>query len=311
MSRGARELSESGMYHIRCKSYKEAQLFKDDEDKEVYLNLLKLYQEIFMCSIYSYTLMSNHVHLFIDAKGFSISKFMHSLNYAYAKYYKSKYERDGSVFLGRYKSTVVKTANYATTLATYIHKNSKDIEGFFGCEENYVYSSYGVYAGLHEDTRELLDVRFMKGLFQIENDKEFHLAYYQFVKNKEGIYSYNSNIDITTIETDKVSFERTFIESEIIDEVKENFDNVNVEKDKLSESEYLIIYFLRAMCCYTYNDICRLFVKQKVEDCLMFVKRGLGIFKSQIRAKNIFYGLLEKKFKIDLTSRKFMGIVPS
>lgn len=297
MCRFARKESETGMYHIICKSYVDSPLFREDKDKEVYLNLLKFYMEAFLCSIYSYTLMSTHLHLFIDAKGFPISKFMQSLNSSYAIYYKCKYKREGSVFLRRFKSKVVENASYATSLSSYIHKNAKDIEGFFGCEENYVYSSYGIYAGLIEDKRGIIDMKFMKGLFQIDNDKEFQLAYLEFVKNKCGILNYDRYIDITTIETEKISFERNFTADEIIEEVEEKYGKVDVEKEKLSDAEYLVIYFLRAMSCYTYSEICKLFVRQKIENCLVLVQRGMMRFRQNEVFQSIFYSLIKRKIK--------------
>jgi hypothetical protein len=54
MPRVARKKSPDSIYHIMSKSISEINLFKDDDDKKKYLELLKRYQDIFYFKIYAY-----------------------------------------------------------------------------------------------------------------------------------------------------------------------------------------------------------------------------------------------------------------
>ena len=81
-----------------CKSISEVDLYRDFEDKEKYLSLMKKYKKLYNVKIYGYCLMDNHAHLLVDANGADISKVMHGINFSYAMYYNKKYQREGSSF---------------------------------------------------------------------------------------------------------------------------------------------------------------------------------------------------------------------
>jgi len=112
MPRKAREKSPESVYHIMCRSESQFWLFRDDEDKDYYLDLLKRYTDKYKSILYAYCLMDNHLHLHLDPKGFDVSKFMHSLNTAYVRYYNKKYQRHGHVFQERFQSKILLTDEY-------------------------------------------------------------------------------------------------------------------------------------------------------------------------------------------------------
>ena len=65
MPRAARELSESGRYHIMLRGINKQNIFENDEDKEKYISILTEYKEKCGFEIYGFCLMSNHIHLLI------------------------------------------------------------------------------------------------------------------------------------------------------------------------------------------------------------------------------------------------------
>ena len=84
MPRTARRKSCDSIYHIMVKSVGDSKLFKIDDDKEMYLGIIKKYQNIFNFKVYAYCLMDNHAHFMIDSNGSDISKFMQRINQSYA-----------------------------------------------------------------------------------------------------------------------------------------------------------------------------------------------------------------------------------
>jgi hypothetical protein len=57
MPRAARKKDPTAIYHAMCRSISEFDLFKEDDDKEYFLELLQRYKNKFQCKIYGYCLM--------------------------------------------------------------------------------------------------------------------------------------------------------------------------------------------------------------------------------------------------------------
>ena len=98
MPRKPRVKTDDSIFHIMCKSISEVTLFRDNEDKNKYLFLIKKYKTLYNFKIYGYCLMDTHSHLMIDANGSDISKVMHGINFSYAMYFNRKYKKRRTSF---------------------------------------------------------------------------------------------------------------------------------------------------------------------------------------------------------------------
>ena len=99
--------------------------FFNDTDYAVYLDKLKEYSKKYKVAVHSYVLMTNHVHLLMtpsDKKG--ISLLMQSLGSYYVRYINYTYNRTGTLWEGRYKSTLIDSDNYFLVVSRYIELNS-------------------------------------------------------------------------------------------------------------------------------------------------------------------------------------------
>ena len=161
MARLARLKSADAIFHIMCKSISEVDLYRDSDDKEMYLRLVKKYKKLYNVKIYGYCLMDNHAHLLVDANGADISKVMHGINFSYAMYFNKKYHRDGHLFKDRFKSKIVDNDQYLKTVSLYIHNNPTDIGQFKDCPEKYAFSSLGIYIGKRRDHFNIVDYGFV------------------------------------------------------------------------------------------------------------------------------------------------------
>ncbi|WP_425448330.1 transposase [Dethiothermospora halolimnae] len=171
MPRTARKKSAECIYHIMVKSVGGTRLFREDNNREMYLSIIKKYQNIFDFKLYAYCLMDNHGHLMIDASGADVSKFMHRINQSYAQRYNRMYKRKGHLFADRFRSEIIEDEKYLRVCFGYIHNNCKDIPGWKGKEERYPYSSFGIYMGLVENKYSILDMSFMLSLFSQDSRK--------------------------------------------------------------------------------------------------------------------------------------------
>jgi putative transposase len=179
MPRTARIKSPIGIYHVMIRSISEIDLFKSDEDKNKYLEILKKYQSTFLFKVYSYCLMSNHAHFAIDTCGADLSEFMKSINQSYVSYYNYKYERHGHVFQDRFKSKPIGKDDYLITLTAYIHQNPSSIPQYKNNVHKYKYSSLGIYLGIRSDDYGILDYKYILGYFN-KNIKKARKSYLDF-----------------------------------------------------------------------------------------------------------------------------------
>ncbi|BBB26398.1 transposase [Amphritea japonica] len=111
--------------HIIQRGNNRQATFFTDEDYKVYIDKLSLYADKHKVQIHAYVLMTNHVHLLLTAVDeWSISKLMQSLGRYYVLYINKTYQRTGTLWDGRYKSTLVDSDTYLLTVMRYIELNS-------------------------------------------------------------------------------------------------------------------------------------------------------------------------------------------
>ncbi len=121
-------------------------------------------------AIGAYCLMPNHFHLLVkEIAENGISTFMHKISTAYTMYFNKRYERTGSLFQGRFRSSHALSDEYLKYLFAYIHlnpvklvqpdwketgiKNRKKTERFL---KDYHQSSYQDYVGINRKERKIL-----------------------------------------------------------------------------------------------------------------------------------------------------------
>ena len=144
MSREARKKSESGIYHVVLRGHNREKIFKDDADKEKFLQTLERYKEISKFKIYGYCIMEDHVHLLLHEQDESLDLIMRRIGASFVYWYNFKYKRYGHLFHDRYKSEGVETLKYFLTVLRFIHNNPKK-EGLVDNISDYKWSSYNDY----------------------------------------------------------------------------------------------------------------------------------------------------------------------
>jgi len=121
-------------------------IFASEEDYCFYLEKLALACERFGCDLHAYVLMTNHVHLLMTPQNSqSISKVMQSIGRYYVQYFNHQYKRTGTLWEGRYKSTLLDSENYLLTCYRYIALNPVRA-GMVDHASEYNWSSYSCNA---------------------------------------------------------------------------------------------------------------------------------------------------------------------
>ena len=123
MARKPRIEYEGAFYHVIVRGNQKQKVFKDRLDFLKYLEFLTGYKERHHYNLYSYVLMSNHVHLLIETREIPLSKVMQGINQSYTMYFNRRYKTAGHLFQGRYKAILCDRDAYLLTLIKYIHLN--------------------------------------------------------------------------------------------------------------------------------------------------------------------------------------------
>ena len=117
----------------------------------------QLYKELtktsLLIEIISYCLMPNHFHFLLrqeNDKG--IAKFMSNFQNSYTRYFNTKNQRDGPLFLDQFKATRIETEEQLLHLSRYIHLNpySSFVVKTLSVLENYSWSSLPDFLGRRE-----------------------------------------------------------------------------------------------------------------------------------------------------------------
>lgn len=124
MTRRPRVLLADYPLHIVQRGINREPCFFTDEDYYCYLHWLEESARACGCAIHAYALMTNHVHLLLTpAESGAPSRLMQSLGRRYVQYANRFYRRTGSLWEGRYKSSVVQAESYLLACQRYIELN--------------------------------------------------------------------------------------------------------------------------------------------------------------------------------------------
>ena len=134
MPRMPRVNVEGALYYITSRGDNNQAIFKDNEDFQVYIDLLKKYKEQQGFKLFAYVFHPTHLHLLIElVEGVTISQIMHDLNSSYIKYFNKKYDRTGHLFTERYLCVLIEKMPWLAKVIVCMH-----------AQEN-LFSSYNLY----------------------------------------------------------------------------------------------------------------------------------------------------------------------
>ena len=132
--------------HAVQRGHNKSATFFDDFDYLEYLRCLKQASDSCGCAIHAYVLMTNHVHLLMTPEDpASVSRLFQGLGRHYVRYINETYGLRGSLWEGRYKSTIVQTQTYLLTCQRYIEMNPVRA-GLVDHPAKYRWSSYSANA---------------------------------------------------------------------------------------------------------------------------------------------------------------------
>ena len=107
MARPLRLEFAHGLYHVTSRGDGREDIYRDNADRALFLEVLSETVDRFNWVIHAYCLMGNHYHLLIETPDGNLSQGMRQLNGVYTQRFNRKHKRVGHVFQGRYKAIIV------------------------------------------------------------------------------------------------------------------------------------------------------------------------------------------------------------
>jgi putative transposase len=120
-------------------------------DREILLTLIDENARKFAVAIHAYVLMDNHFHLLATPESADgVPQLMQATGRRYVRYFNDSQGRTGTLWEGRYRSTVIQAERHLLACMASIDLNPVR-HGLVAQARDYPWSSHGHYAGLRTD----------------------------------------------------------------------------------------------------------------------------------------------------------------
>lgn len=120
--------------------------FGSNADLRAYANWLYEATQTCGVAVHAWVFMTNHVHLLVTpASETGLSECMQRLGRQYVRYFNRRYDRTGTLFEGRFRSSLIQTRRYLLACQRYIELNPVRA-GMVPEPASYSWSSYRAHA---------------------------------------------------------------------------------------------------------------------------------------------------------------------
>jgi len=151
MARQPRLVLPDQPHHVLQRGNDNQPIFRDDDDHRRFLEFLRESAKFYRVAIHAYVLMPNHVHLLAtpgDEDG--LAAMMQKVGRLYVPWFNNKYGRSGTLFQGRFRTSVIDANAHFLACVRYIELNPQRNQLAFDPLE-YPWSSYAHHAGVRPD----------------------------------------------------------------------------------------------------------------------------------------------------------------
>ena len=138
-------------HHVIQRGNNRQAIFVAPGDYQTMLDLLEENARKFGVAIHAYVLMDNHFHLLVTPQtADGLPQMMQAVGRRYVRYFNDSQQRSGTLWEGRYKSTLIQTERYLLACMAYIDLNPVRA-ALAETAGDYPWSSYSHYVGRRND----------------------------------------------------------------------------------------------------------------------------------------------------------------
>ena len=147
MARKPRTKPQAEFHHITNQGNRSSDIYFGNNDRLLFLDLLRRCHEKHNMIVHAYCLMGNHYHLLAQFPDRNMPVAMHWLGTCYSQKINKQYDLAGRLCKDRYFSSPIEEDPYFLAATRYIHRNPKDFGVPIDQLAQYWASSYGIYLG--------------------------------------------------------------------------------------------------------------------------------------------------------------------
>lgn len=138
-------------HHVIQQGNNRQPIFVDRADRERLLSLLADNAPRFGVALHAYVLLDSAFSLLATpSTATGLPQFMQAVGRAYVRYFNDRHGRSGTLWEGRYRSTLIQAERYL--LACMARIDLRPVRAELAAEASgYAWSSHGHYVGLHQD----------------------------------------------------------------------------------------------------------------------------------------------------------------
>lgn len=138
-------------HHLIQRGNNRQAIFDSEPDYETLLAMLDENARKFAVDIHGYVLMTNHFHLLATpTTQDGLPLLMQAVGRRYVRYFNQRQSRSGTLWEGRYRSTLIQADRHLLSCMTYMDLNPVRAAIAAGAKD-YFWSSHAHYAGLRSD----------------------------------------------------------------------------------------------------------------------------------------------------------------
>mgnify|MGYP003334237294 FL=1 len=137
--------------HVILRGNNRQDIFRNTADYQRMLDLIEQHSRELGVEIHAYVLMTNHLHLLLTPqKDQALPKMMQAVGRSYVQTFNKVHGRTGTLWEGRYRSTLIQTERYLLACMAYIDLNPVRAQ-MVAQPDDYIWSSYSHYVGRRND----------------------------------------------------------------------------------------------------------------------------------------------------------------
>jgi putative transposase len=138
-------------HHVIQRGNNRQAIFVSPTDYQLMLELLEENARRYEVEVHAYVLMGNHFHLLVTPRAHdALPRMMQAVGRRYVRHFNTSQGRTGTLWEGRYKSTLIQTERYLLACMAYIDLNPVRA-GLVPNARDYPWSSHGHYIGQRQD----------------------------------------------------------------------------------------------------------------------------------------------------------------
>ena len=138
-------------HHVIQRGNDRQPIFRDDADRQRLWDLLLEHTQRLKVAVHAYVFMDNHFHLLLTPQTEDgLPQLMQAVGRSYVRYFNTRHGRTGTLWEGRYRSSLIETESYLLSCMAYIELNPVR-GGLVGDPAQHPWSSYRHLIGQRSD----------------------------------------------------------------------------------------------------------------------------------------------------------------